>query len=259
MFSALAIADRRIFIACKDRFSLQSWRFLRARVFPTQLAALGVDVTVPLDVVLQRVVDLIPPAWQYPAETCGRLTFGDLELQTANFRRTEWRQSSPIVIPGDEPGVVEVFYLSEMDRKQTEQALARRQRQQEALYQGARAALAGGEFSTMARSIFDSAQEATGALSGYVALLSESREGNQLLFFESGGLQFSVDSSLPMPIRGLRAVAYEAGDLAKLQPLAGGFCTGRFASTVLRVWWLEEPWERAIVWAMGALVGEEQS
>ena len=63
-------------------------------------------------------------------------------------------------------------------------------------------------FEEAARRIFDVAREATGAISGYMALMSEDGEENELLFLESGGLPCEVDPNLPMPIRGLRAEAY---------------------------------------------------
>jgi hypothetical protein len=49
----------------------------------------------------------------------------------------------------------------------------------------------------------------TGAISGYVALLNEHGNENEVLFLEAGGMPCSVNPELPMPIRGLRAIAYE--------------------------------------------------
>jgi PAS domain S-box-containing protein len=66
-------------------------------------------------------------------------------------------------------------------------------------------------FEEAARRIFDVAREATGAVSGYVAMMSEDGEDNDLLFLEAGGLPCAVDPDLPMPIRGLRAEAYTRG------------------------------------------------
>lgn len=63
-------------------------------------------------------------------------------------------------------------------------------------------------FAESARSIFDYCREVTGATSGYVALLSETGEENEVLFLEAGGMPCDVDPELPMPIRGLRAEAY---------------------------------------------------
>lgn len=78
-----------------------------------------------------------------------------------------------------------------------------------AIVKGARTILEKKNFSESARIIFDYCREMTGAQSGYVALLSASGDQNDVLFLESGGLACSVDPSLPMPIRGLRALSYE--------------------------------------------------
>lgn len=65
------------------------------------------------------------------------------------------------------------------------------------------------DFEKTARRIFNSCKELTGATAGYVALLSKTGEENEVLFLDSGGMNCSVDPSLPMPIRGLRAQAYK--------------------------------------------------
>ncbi len=76
------------------------------------------------------------------------------------------------------------------------------------LLDAARAIMECHDFTSSARRIFDACREATGAVSGYVALLSDTGEENDVLFLESGGLPCDVDPNLPMPVRGLRAIAY---------------------------------------------------
>ena len=83
-----------------------------------------------------------------------------------------------------------------------------REKELRALMKGARAVLEEKGFKASARAIFDHCKDLIGATSGYVALLSDSGEENEVLFLESGGLPCSVDPQLPMPIRGLRAEAY---------------------------------------------------
>lgn len=63
-------------------------------------------------------------------------------------------------------------------------------------------------FNEAARHVFDACCRGTGATAGYVALLSADGAGNEVLFLETGGAHSSVDPSMPMPIRGLRAEAY---------------------------------------------------
>ena len=64
-----------------------------------------------LDELCQEVVNLLPPAWQYPEITCARVTLGDKEFRTDNFKAAEWKQSANINIKGQKEGTVEVYYL----------------------------------------------------------------------------------------------------------------------------------------------------
>lgn len=64
-----------------------------------------------LEEVFKGVVDLIPPGWQYPEITCARITFGDTEVKTENFRETEWVQKKEIFTDGGICGTLEVGYL----------------------------------------------------------------------------------------------------------------------------------------------------
>ena len=59
----------------------------------------------------QRAVDFIPPAWQYPDITCGRIVFDDREYATKGFEPTKWRLDQEIVVDGKRAGFVEVCYL----------------------------------------------------------------------------------------------------------------------------------------------------
>jgi PAS domain S-box-containing protein len=88
----------------------------------------------------------------------------------------------------------------------------RHQRETLALLNAARAVMAHEHFAEAAREIFDHCREVIGAPSGYVSLSNEEGTVNELVFLESGGLACTVDPDLPMPIRGLRAEAYETGE-----------------------------------------------
>ena len=66
-----------------------------------------------MEVVLQAVVDFIPPAIQYPEITCARLIFGDYEIKTKNFRDTKWKLSREIKVNNEWIGTLEVCYLEE--------------------------------------------------------------------------------------------------------------------------------------------------
>jgi len=93
-------------------------------------------------------------------------------------------------------------------------AARRRQQEVEALLESARAVLKHREFADAARVIFDRCKGLIGAAAGYIALLSTEGTENEVLFLDSGGLPCSVDPTLPMPIRGLRAQVYQTGQAA---------------------------------------------
>ncbi len=59
------------------------------------------------------VVTIIPPSWQYPEITCGRITFLDGVYKSPGFRLTPWRQSAPVLYYGETAGEVTVCYLEE--------------------------------------------------------------------------------------------------------------------------------------------------
>jgi len=108
--------------------------------------------------------------------------------------------------------------LDVTERKRAEASEALQQSQQKqaeisALLEGSRAVLRHREFQDAARAIFDSCKNLIGASAGYIALLSRDGKENEVLFLDSGGLSCTVDESLPMPIRGLRAEAYRTGEV----------------------------------------------
>ena len=80
-----------------------------------------------------------------------------------------------------------------------------------ALLDGARSVLESRTFPEVAQRIFAASCAAVGATAGYVALLSEAGDENEVLFLEPGGLSCDVDPDLPMPVRGLRERAYREG------------------------------------------------
>lgn len=63
--------------------------------------------------IMQGVVDLIPPGWQYPAITCVRIILQGQEYRTKNFKETNWKQTSDIIVHNESIGVMDVFYLEE--------------------------------------------------------------------------------------------------------------------------------------------------
>jgi PAS domain S-box-containing protein len=67
------------------------------------------DVSLPW--IMQRAVELIPGAWQYPEYACARIQLDGQAYTTRHFEETQWRQNTQIVLNGNHVGDVEVYYL----------------------------------------------------------------------------------------------------------------------------------------------------
>ena len=73
--------------------------------------------SISLGQILQGVVDLIPPAWQYPEITCARVSLHDQIFTTKNFKETILNQTSDIASCGERIGALQVYYLEERSER----------------------------------------------------------------------------------------------------------------------------------------------
>ena len=78
------------------------------------LARLVEKPNISLEEILEGLVEIMPPTWQYPDITCSRVLLGETEYETDNFRGTEWIQIADIMVFGNKEGSLEVCYLEEM-------------------------------------------------------------------------------------------------------------------------------------------------
>ena len=68
---------------------------------------------ISLDEILLKIVNIIPPAWQYPDITCARIAIDKQEYKTSNYKETKWKQAADIIVNGRKIGCIEVYYLEE--------------------------------------------------------------------------------------------------------------------------------------------------
>jgi signal transduction histidine kinase len=61
--------------------------------------------------ILREIVDLLPPAWQYPEITAAKISLGTIETATPNFARTPWSQTAVFSAGEGAEGLIEVVYL----------------------------------------------------------------------------------------------------------------------------------------------------
>ncbi len=69
------------------------------------------DKNISIDDALEKIIELIPPSWQYPNITCARIKIDGKHVETSNFKETEWKLTSPIKVNDEPIGSLEIFYL----------------------------------------------------------------------------------------------------------------------------------------------------
>lgn len=74
------------------------------------------DETKSVPQLLQEIVVLLPPAWQYPEVTAGRISFDAIEFRTPNFIQTPWSLVAKFMAGGVR-GAIEVVYLEERPKE----------------------------------------------------------------------------------------------------------------------------------------------
>lgn len=112
------------------------------------IALIAANNDTSLDEVLHGIVELLPPAWQYPNITSARIVLDNHEYMTEGFSETFERQSSDLLVSDSCRGAVDVVYS---EKKPT---------------------LDEGSFLKEERSLID-------AVARQVALLVERREANE--------------------------------------------------------------------------------
>ncbi len=94
---------------------IESERSLRERVKELQclykVSELSEMVETSIIKIINGILDLIPPAFQYPEITCARIMLDEKEYITENFKETDWKISTNFITCGLLV-VIEVFYLS---------------------------------------------------------------------------------------------------------------------------------------------------
>lgn len=78
------------------------------------ISELALQDNFPINKILNNVLRLIPPAWQYPEYTVAKIILDDNSFESTGFQNTPFRQSENIVINGQFRGSIEVIYLKSM-------------------------------------------------------------------------------------------------------------------------------------------------
>ena len=78
-----------------------------------QIARIANRWELSLDDILKEAVKILPVSWQYHEDACARITVEGLTNVSHGFVETQWSQSSPVKIHGEEIGSIEIFYKKE--------------------------------------------------------------------------------------------------------------------------------------------------
>ncbi|MHC4698304.1 MAG: sensor histidine kinase [Planctomycetota bacterium] len=101
----LAVASRRAEAALRERIKELTCLY--------GIAQAATQTETSLAEALQQVVELLPPAWQYPENTAARLTLDGRAYVTPRFRQSRYRLSAEIIVGDLRRGAVEVVYLEQ--------------------------------------------------------------------------------------------------------------------------------------------------
>jgi len=66
---------------------------------------------ISLEEIIQRIVELLPPAWQYPETAFARIILDGISYTTQGFRECRQKQTAEIIVGGVPRGVVELVYV----------------------------------------------------------------------------------------------------------------------------------------------------
>ena len=81
------------------------------------IARVAAESELSLEEILQKIVDLLPPAWLYPEYASARIVVSANTYMSPGFREGVQKQSAEIIARGQPRGVVEVGYVQKMPER----------------------------------------------------------------------------------------------------------------------------------------------
>jgi signal transduction histidine kinase len=71
------------------------------------------SLRISIDEIMQCAVELLPPAWQYPKISCGRIVLDGREYSTAGVKDSPFILHADIIVRGEKRGFIEVIYAEQ--------------------------------------------------------------------------------------------------------------------------------------------------
>jgi hypothetical protein len=69
------------------------------------------DINAGIDTIFSQLLEIIPPAWQYPTVCEVRIKYKDKTYMTEDFRESDWMQKANIVVDNNVEGEIQVYYI----------------------------------------------------------------------------------------------------------------------------------------------------
>jgi len=77
------------------------------------IAQIAGQPDISLEEIIQRIVNLLPPAWQYPETAFARIILDGISYTTQGFHECRQKQTAEIIVGGVPRGFVEMVYVEE--------------------------------------------------------------------------------------------------------------------------------------------------
>jgi pyruvate,water dikinase len=68
---------------------------------------------ITIEEICQRMVEILPPGWQYPDICQAKINFGGISYHAPGFQESPWEQSADILVQDEIVGTISVFYAEE--------------------------------------------------------------------------------------------------------------------------------------------------
>jgi len=66
---------------------------------------------------IQKLIQIIIPAWQYQEYACVHILFNNIEFKSSNFKNTQWALKNDLLVNNKKVGFIEICYLENVFRK----------------------------------------------------------------------------------------------------------------------------------------------
>lgn len=101
----------------EERLELLAYQYnerLKEQALVNGISSILFDTSLEREYILKKVIEMIPPGWQYPEITVARFKYRNYDIKSPNFRETQWKQRVTFTDANGIEGFLDVLYLERM-------------------------------------------------------------------------------------------------------------------------------------------------